>query len=122
MSLCEYCGEKAGWFQSSHPACVAKANSTGQTLKELVSKELLEGKSYAELAAEVQQVLADNNVKEQYVHESLLQGVNDAASHIALQSPVSAEELDRLTAILQGFGITHTEQNMQQGDGLPLHN
>jgi hypothetical protein len=44
MSLCEYCGEKAGWFQSSHPACVAKANSTGQTLKELVSKELLEGK------------------------------------------------------------------------------
>ena len=60
MGLCEYCGEKAGWLQSSHSACVAKANSMGETVKELVFKNILARKTYTELAAEVQQILADN--------------------------------------------------------------
>jgi hypothetical protein len=106
MSLCPYCGEKAGWLQSSHPACVAKANSTADTLKELVSKGILAGKRYADLATEVQQVLTANKVQSQYVQETLLQGVNDAISQIALQSPASDAELNRLVAVLQGFDIT----------------
>jgi hypothetical protein len=106
MSLCEYCGEKAGWLQSSHPACVAKANTTGQAVKELAFSGILAGKSYEDLSTEAQQALAENKVLFKYVHETLLQGVNDAASQIALQSPISEEELNRLVAILQGFDIT----------------
>jgi hypothetical protein len=107
MSLCDYCGTKAGWFQDSHPACVARADGMGQTVKELVFTGILAGKSYVDLAAEVQQTLTDANVPFKYLRrEALLQGVNDAASQIALQSPVSGEELDRLAAILQGFDIT----------------
>src|ERR1035438_9574471 len=105
MSLCEYCGEKAGWFQSRHPACAAKANSMGQTVKSLVFNGILAGKSYVDLSAEVQQVLADNKVKEQSLHELLLQGANNAVSHIALQSPVSVDEFERLSGVLKGFHI-----------------
>src|ERR1035437_4020412 len=104
MSLCEYCGERAGWFHSNHPACVAKADSTGQTVKTLVFNGILAGKSYVDLSA-VQQVLADNKVKEQSVHEILLQGTNNAVSHIALQSPVSVDEWERLSGVLKGFDI-----------------
>ncbi len=106
MSLCDYCGEKAGWFQSSHPACVAKASSMGQALKALVFHEIVAGKSYPELATEVQQALGDNKVQSKYVQEALLQGANDAAGQIALYSPISAEEFERLVAILQGFNIS----------------
>jgi hypothetical protein len=106
MSLCDYCGEKAAWFRNSHPACVARADGMGHTVKEIAISGTLAGKSYEELSTEVQQVLTGNKVPFKYVREALLQGVNDAASQIALQSPISDEEFNRLVAILQGFDIT----------------
>jgi hypothetical protein len=108
MGLCDYCGEKAGWLQSSHPACVAKANSMGETVKELVFKEILAGKAYAELAAEVQKILADNKAQAKYVQQDLHQGINDVISQIALQSPVSDDDFERLFAITEGFDLSPT--------------
>ena len=108
MSLCEYCGESAGWFSSSHPACVAKAYSTGQTVKELVFNGIVAGKPYEELSAEVQGALTDNKVLFRYVREALLQGVNDAISQLALQSPVSEDDFERLFAIIGSSGFDMT--------------
>jgi hypothetical protein len=54
MGVCDYCGDKAGWLQNSHPACVAKASTTSQTVKDLVFSGTVAGKSYEELSAEVQ--------------------------------------------------------------------
>jgi len=105
MSLCDYCGEEAGWLQSSHPTCVANAYSMGHAMRELVLNGILAGRSYAELDAQIRQTLADHKVRFKYVRETLLQGVNDAVSKIALQSPVSVEEFNRLFAVLQGFDI-----------------
>jgi hypothetical protein len=104
MSVCEYCGEKVGWFQSSHPACVTKANSTGQVVQKLVSDGTLAGRTYDELSAEVHKVLKGNGLSFKYVRDALLQGANDAASQIALKSPVSKSEFDRLVRIIRGLG------------------
>lgn len=103
MSLCEYCGEKAGWFQSSHPACVTKASAMGQTVEKLVFDGTLAGKCYEELSTEIQKALADGKVQSKYVRESLLQGANDAASQIALKSPITEKEFKRLTNIIRGL-------------------
>jgi hypothetical protein len=105
MALCEYCGESAGWFSSSHPACVAKADSTGQTVKDLVFDGILAGKPYEELSAAVQDALTDNKVLFKHVREALLQGVNDALSQLALQAPVSEDEFERLVAISGSEGF-----------------
>jgi hypothetical protein len=103
MSLCEYCGKKVGWFQANHPACVTKASSTGQVVQELVFDGTLAGRSYDELSAEVQKVLKDNNVSFKYVRDALLQGANDAASQLALKSPVTNAEFERLVDIIRGL-------------------
>ncbi len=103
MSLCEYCGQKAPWFQSSHPACVAKAISTGQVVQQLVFDGTLAGRSYDELSAEVEKMLTDGKVQFKYVREPLLQGANDAISQISLKSPVTKTEFERLTDIIRGF-------------------
>src|ERR1700686_4818934 len=84
MSLCDYCGEKAGWFQSSHPACVAKVSSAGGVVQKLVFDGTLAGRSYENLFAEFQKVLTDNSVAFKYVRNAALQGWNDATSQIAL--------------------------------------
>jgi len=103
MSVCEYCGEKAGWFQTNHPACVTKASSSRKIVEELVFEGTLAGRSYDELSAEVQKVLADSRVSFKYVRDALLQGANDAASQIAVKSPVSKSEFDRLYRIIFGL-------------------
>jgi hypothetical protein len=103
MSVCEYCGENAGWFQSSHPACVTKASSTAQTVQKLVFDGTLAGKRYEELSTDLQKTLADAKVQFKYVRDALLQGANDAASQIALKSPVSKPEFERLVRIIFGL-------------------
>src|ERR1019366_9246491 len=71
---------------------------------------------YTELAAEVQQVLADNKVQSKYVQEPLLQGINDAVSQIALQSPVSEDDFERLFAVAEGFDLNaHTAEFAARG-------
>jgi hypothetical protein len=92
MGVCEYCGEKAGWLQSSHPACITKATSSRKIVEKLVYDGTLAGRSFDELSVEVQKVLTDCRVPFNYVSDSVHQGANDAASQIALKSPVSEAE------------------------------
>ncbi len=106
MGLCEYCGEKAGWFQANHPACVTKASSSRKVVEKLVFDGTSAGRSYDELSAEVQKVLTASRVSFKYVRDEVLQGANDAASQIALKSPISPSEFKRLVDILVGFRIS----------------
>ncbi len=103
MSFCEYCGEKAGWFQTNHPDCVTKASSSRKVVEKLVFDGTLAGRTYDELSAEIQRVLTDSRVSFKYVRDALLQGANDAASQIAVKSPVSKSEFDRLYRIIFGL-------------------
>jgi hypothetical protein len=68
MSLCEYCGAKAGRFQS-HPACVVMASHMGQTVRKLVFDATLAGKDYEEVSTEIQKSLANGKVQFKYVRE-----------------------------------------------------
>src|ERR1017187_8261996 len=98
MSLCEYCGEKAAWLQSSHPACVERLN----TIKQLVYDRTVAGSSYADLLAAIHDDLSFIDNKE--VSQALSQVVNDAISNVSLQSPVSDDEFNRLFIIKGAFG------------------
>jgi hypothetical protein len=82
---------------------MTKASSTGLIVQKLVSGGTLAGRSYDELSTEVQKVLTDSGVSFKYVRDALLQGANDAASQIALKSPVSKAEFDRLVRIIRGL-------------------
>lgn len=106
MSLCEYCGQKTGWFQSSHAACITKAKSIGQNVQKLVFDAALAGRNFDELWPEVHQVLTDNALSIDYVRDALFQGANDAASQIALRSPIPAPEFVRLIGISAGLDGT----------------
>jgi len=106
MGLCGYCGQKTGWFQSSHAACITKARSVGRNVQKLVFDGTLAGRSYDELWPEVHKVLTDTDVSIDYVRDALYQGANDAASQIALKSPISTPDFVRLTRVISGLDGT----------------
>ena len=105
MGRCDFCGESAGWLQSRHPACAARAEDARKRLRELALNGTLAGRFYAELEAEAKQITAGNRVPFDQFRDTLIQGVNDAAGQIALKSPITEEELVRVVDILKGFGI-----------------
>jgi hypothetical protein len=105
MASCDLCGEKAGWFESRHPACATRVEIVRKTLKELAFEGTLAGRSYADLECEAKQIANVNRIRFDNFHEALLQGADAAASKIALQSPVSEDDYRRVFAILQGWGI-----------------
>jgi hypothetical protein len=103
MSLCPYCGEKAGWLQGSHPTCVAKANSTAETVRTFVIKTIVDGGSLADLQLGLPPIMA--NVKEQYVHGAILNGLNEGASQAAKRAPVSDDDYTRIEAIMKAYEV-----------------
>jgi hypothetical protein len=120
MGFCDFCSEKAGWFQDRHPACNARAEELKKSLYDLILNGALSGKIYAELETEAKQLTSENKVPFFYFCETLLQGANDAASQIALRSAIPEDELNRLVCILQGFGINARDLAQRRLFGLPL--
>lgn len=114
MAQCDLCGDSAGLFKSRHAACNEKAEVIRKSLHELVFQGSLSGKVYADLNAESKQIATENKLPIKYFKENLLQAANDAAYQIALASPVSEDDLNRLVEILQGFGIDSYTQELAQ--------
>src|SRR5579864_2039187 len=124
MAICDLCGEKVGWFHSRHAECVTRAESLQKTLEELAFDGTIAGSTHADLDAEARQLADSSHIRFDNFREALLQGANDAASKIALQSPVSQDEYRRVLDILQGWGIqdymrTATDFIHRQWFGLP---
>lgn len=119
MALCDFCGERVGWFQSRHPTCVTRAENVRKTLEELAFNGTLAGRCHADLESESMQIANSNGILFDKLQEALLQGANDAASKIALQSPVSEDEYRRVFNILQGWGIQAADYAQRRWFGLP---
>src|SRR5215475_13690252 len=101
--LCEYCGQTTGWFQSNHPSCVTRATTAGQIAQKLVFDGTLAGRTFDELSGEIEKAVTDQGVSVNHVRNALHQGANDAASQMALKSPVSETEFGRLVNIIRGL-------------------
>src|ERR1700680_1988885 len=124
MAVCDLCGENAGWFKSRHPLCVMRVENAQKAMRELELNGIMAGRGYADLDAEAKQLADTRHVRFDNVREALLQGANDAASKIALESPVSQEEYRRVFGVLQGWHIqdylsTAAEFLKRQWFGLP---
>lgn len=110
MGLCEYCGTSAGWFNSSHPACVAKVESTAKSVNAFVVETLLGGGTLADLTLGVQNILSDSNTKQQYVHDALMNGLDDGISQCCKKAPISNDDYSRIKAICAGFDAESADE------------
>lgn len=66
-------------------------------------REDLPGRNYDEISADVHKLLSESHVSSDHVRDALLQGANDAARQIALRSPVSESEFERLVQIIRAI-------------------
>lgn len=104
MGQCDLCSGNAGMFNSRHPACDASAEALRQRLHDLVFASVLAGQSCPDLNVKTQKEVDGSKFPIAYFKETILKAADDAASEIAKKSPMSEDELTRLSEILKGVG------------------
>jgi hypothetical protein len=110
MGMCEYCGTSAGWFSSGHPACVAKVESAAKAVNAFVVETLLGGGMLADLILGVEKILSDNNIKEQYVHNALMDGLDAGIGQFSKRAPISNDDYSRMKVICGAYGAESPDE------------
>jgi hypothetical protein len=124
MALCDLCGEKASWLQNRHLACNEwlLELELKKPLRDLIFNGMSNGQTYEALDREVQKMASSSKLPLIRFQEQVLQAVNDAAAQLAQQEPISADEFERLVAILRGFSNDSytTESVQRRWFGMPI--
>jgi len=104
MSVCLYCGQKAGWFSNVHSECAQKANQNIATLKKCVVDAIVQAKKYDDVKQEV------NDLKSGIPQDQFLTAFKEAWSEGAEKRstahPISDPEFTDIADFYRGAGIT----------------
>lgn len=113
MGVCQYCGEDAGTFRSSHKECRAKRDIAKQKIPEFFVKALstpVEPRRFCELATEV--------ARSHYLDESelrglVIKGMTEMIEQALEDKWLTAHEGNRINAIRAAFGINGTDKDFE---------
>lgn len=123
MGNCRYCNTKAGIFKDSHGACSRDAAVASSDLNTLIVDAVKTPKDVEQLAAEIETVRIRGRLSLQDVQPALLHAADKAIQVIAMESPVSNDEHERLGSLFQSLDkelFTHPEQLAQWSGFLSL--
>jgi len=106
MSVCKYCGQKAGWFSDAHEECVQKFQQSIESLKAATADAIVEGKSYDDVAASLNGLIADANIPQQDASAAFKQGWSNGAITKSQKEPLCVDEYNAMHQFFKAAGIT----------------
>src|ERR1700745_3743153 len=115
MSICRYCGQKAGWFSEAHESCVQKSNQGIESLKTCVADAVVEGKAYGGISAQLDKIVADAAVPQDQVPPAIKDGWSQGAEKRSMAQPLSEHECSAILDIFQEAGLTQDDVSETAG-------
>lgn len=115
MGLCRYCHTKVGLFRDAHQECVQQANQARDLLKQQALTAVAGEMSVTDLRSHIQDVrshLTDHELTTQ-----LLRIVDQRTLQLALESPISTEDADRIYEIYKTVDPDWTGKEVVNWDG-----
>jgi hypothetical protein len=116
MGLCQYCGQKAGWFRSEHPAChrafVAEQERVTAWRSGMVAEvatALLGTEGFDALETRLREKEAAAGMPDSARRELLLQGWERFVHENLENKVLDADQDDRLGGFRDHFGLTQEE-------------
>jgi hypothetical protein len=107
MSVCRYCGQKAGWFSDAHESCIQKSNQGIEALKACMANAVARGKPYDEIRVQLNKIAADAVIPEQQALAAIKEGWSQGAEKQAIAHPLSEQEGSAIWDVGQAAGLTH---------------
>src|SRR5229473_3479994 len=105
MSICRYCGQKAGWFSEAHESCIQKSNQGIEALKTCVASAVLQGKQYGEIKVQVDKIVADAAIPQEQVVPAIQEGWNQGAEKRSMAQPISNAEFSAISDVYRAAGL-----------------
>src|ERR1019366_10392116 len=115
MSICRYCGQKAGWFKDAHDECVQKARLGVEALKTCVADAVVQGKKYDEIKDRIGGLVADSSIPNDQVLPAIKEGWSEGAEKRSIAQPISGAEFSAMADFYRAAGFT--PQGMRQTAG-----
>jgi hypothetical protein len=115
MSICRYCGQKAGWFNDAHGSCIQKANQGIEALKACMANAVTQGKQYGEIRTQLDAIAADAVIPEQQALAAIKEGWSQAAEKQARAHPLSEQEGSAIWDVGQAAGLTQNDVSETAG-------
>jgi hypothetical protein len=75
-----------------------------------VVETLLGGGMLADLILGVEKILSDNNIKEQYVHNALMDGLDAGIGQFSKRAPISNDDYSRMKVICGAYGAESPDE------------
>jgi hypothetical protein len=109
MSICRYCGQKAGWFSEAHESCIQKANQGIEALKVCVASAVLKDKQYGEIKVQLEKIAADASVPREQVRSAIKEGWSQGAVKKSMAQPIGWAEFSAVSDIYCAAGLTEND-------------
>jgi len=109
MSICRYCGQKAGWFSDAHESCVQKSNQGIGALKTCVANAIVAGKQYGEIRMQLDKIVADAAIPQEQVLPAIEDGWSQGAEKRSISQPISDPEFSAISDIYRAAGLTRDD-------------
>jgi hypothetical protein len=107
--MCQYCGQKAGFLRSVHPACRQQHDAGWSEMVELAAKVAETGNEVDSLEPRLTQVASASYVPEGQIRGALVSGWERAVDRVLASGVISEPVESSLTAFAKAFGFTDAE-------------
>jgi hypothetical protein len=115
MSICRYCGLKAGWFKDAHDECAQKAQLGLETLKTFVSDAVVQGKKYDEVKDRIDGLVADSSIPKDQALPAIKDAWSEGAKTRSIAHPITDAEFSAMSDLYRGAGLTPEEMRKTPG-------
>jgi hypothetical protein len=109
MSICRYCGQKAGWFSEAHESCIQRSSQGIEALKTCVADAVIGGKQYDEITAQLDRIAADAAIPQEQVLPAVKEGWSRGAEKRSMAQPISEPEFSAIADIYRAAGLTQDD-------------
>ncbi len=115
MSVCRYCGQKAGWFSEAHESCIQKANLGIEALKTCTANAIIQGQEYGEIRGQLDKIVADAAIPQERVLPAVKEGWSQGAEKRSRAQPISDPEFSAISHVYRAAGLTQDDMLKTRG-------
>jgi len=109
MSICRYCGQKAGWFSEAHKSCIEKSSQGIEAIKTCTKNATVQGKQYGEISVQLDKIAADAVIPREETLQAIKEGWSNGAETRAMAQPLSEDEFSAISDAYRAAGLTQDD-------------
>src|SRR5436309_4627547 len=115
MGVCQYCGQKAGWFSDTHEECVQEAEHGLEAMKSCVTEAVVNGESYEEIRTQLDRLVADSAIPKAKMLPAIKEGWSRGATQRGIAQPISDQEFSAISGLYRAAGLSQDEMRQTPG-------